>query len=1493
MAGYTLPLSIPRQPRSPRVRPRRDFVIACGDDVTLQLTILLDDAGGAAVDVTGAVTTWKIYDAGGTAVVDVTGTVEDAGAGRIDVDIDGDDTLSIPGRYPHSLRIEFTNGMSTVVNGMIHLQPVAGAGGSGFADAMTPAEGTYGDWEVAELTAASAIITGAATIGGQLTLTSDAVDALTVRGGGVFGPSDYRNFEILPTTTADGPTGMPQVVVARRVGSDDTVGVAGNLWVSQSGWVLTDTTAPAGVRYNSLVSTSAGAGVDPGEVWGFLSVLSTQASTDSLNAVPIYGQGVRRGLPSSGVGVPILAGVLEARTLTGASSATDGRLRSLELDIFANGADDITPGPGREALTFVLDKNDTGGAAPHVTSVIGVYTSTGATCSWVLRPNLQWTEAFIDARGGTQGGSANTIWLNSGHTIALDASAATKIGSNGTTITLTGAATITGAGTTKTLNVAAGAQSMTGAYSHAASPFGMSMTLPRVDGASAPTGKRNVMSWQILNDVAGPVAQANQGPSVNAFELLMRTGISGGAVADSWKGSRTMSRITWSEDNAPYESLSGPEGGKVTPAVNVTWSTIFSKFNRGGTAPEYGRARGSNFLDYGMISHVTGSTNLTNSRLYEGSLFFQSGTSVRNAFGWALNTPLTAGAAPAEVYTAYTTGAGGKTSHSWRTVFGIGETGWGGIDPLNGTLLSFKASHAAPVPQARNGIDLQDVAFSGRAIKWLGGDISGGAHATASTGRLRLGNGYLTPTTTGLQIDAVGYRGSPAGTIMTLGGDLVNGDPVVAIRNNSIGDDDYGGTYQFYSPDYANNDFRAVKVLNPPVTNGAAPSNPIEVRLRYNSSAKIEFPVTDTATTTSHPTELTATITDYYVGRYLAYYTGAAAGEKQLITAYNATTKVLTTNAFSTVPTASVNVISNFNFAAALPTVEDTIVNSWQYTLNGGTGTVVRQTSPNSANLTGDGTNAASLDQTFAWPADTDGILYLIAAGNYRVMLGTTRGASDILDIYVEAEAPDDDGVFPFVPEEMSFFSAGTTLWLRIENTSTVTAKIRNVRCADSTSGSAILLGIRAGVEAVPLTVNHTWTQRNTLELQPGAGPATFGGTLGVAGNFAVATNKLTVNASTGATVAASTITGTAFIPSASTVPTNGLYLPAANTLGFAVNSAAEAELTATAFSPAVSDGLALGTTSKQFSDAFFAFGAKIDFDNTDVLLTHGANFLAFEGGRFLFGTTTDDGSTTVQVNGTLKATGATTLGALSATSGSFTATNTINLSGTSIATIAGTTLSMAAADATGATLLMQAIAAIPKVTFRRANNTSGSPATLASGDVIGTIEGRGHDGSAFTTSRATINLLTAEAWTGSAQGGAIEFRTTATGAITGAAVRVTIGPSGNLTLATGNLIRVASNTGTATGTTISDALQLSGDFKRLSTVASGTGVILPTGVIGMAITIVNSGANAVKVYANGSETIDGVAGSTGVTLTNPGRCLYWFSAANTWHSMMFNGLSA
>ena len=97
----------------------------------------------------------------------------------------------------------------------------------------------------------------------------------------------------------------------------------------------------------------------------------------------------------------------------------------------------------------------------------------------------------------------------------------------------------------------------------------------------------------------------------------------------------------------------------------------------------------------------------------------------------------------------------------------------------------------------------------------------------------------------------------------------------------------------------------------------------------------------------------------------------------------------------------------------------------------------------------------------------------------------------------------------------------------------------------------------------------------------------------------------------------------------------------------------------------------------------------------------------------------------------------------------------------------------------------------------------------------------------------------------------------------------------------------------TAVGASRADALQLAKQVNRVTTAASGTGVILPVGVIGMVITVYNDGANAINVYASASETVDTVAGVTGVTLTNALRCQYTFVAANTWISAQLGVISA
>lgn len=101
------------------------------------------------------------------------------------------------------------------------------------------------------------------------------------------------------------------------------------------------------------------------------------------------------------------------------------------------------------------------------------------------------------------------------------------------------------------------------------------------------------------------------------------------------------------------------------------------------------------------------------------------------------------------------------------------------------------------------------------------------------------------------------------------------------------------------------------------------------------------------------------------------------------------------------------------------------------------------------------------------------------------------------------------------------------------------------------------------------------------------------------------------------------------------------------------------------------------------------------------------------------------------------------------------------------------------------------------------------------------------------------------------------------------------------------------SNALTAVGTNRGNSLALTADVNNVTSAAAGTGVTLPAGVIGATVIVFSNGANAIQVYGNGSDTIDTVAGSTGVPLTNTKRCAYVCVAANTIISYQLGVVSA
>lgn len=72
----------------------------------------------------------------------------------------------------------------------------------------------------------------------------------------------------------------------------------------------------------------------------------------------------------------------------------------------------------------------------------------------------------------------------------------------------------------------------------------------------------------------------------------------------------------------------------------------------------------------------------------------------------------------------------------------------------------------------------------------------------------------------------------------------------------------------------------------------------------------------------------------------------------------------------------------------------------------------------------------------------------------------------------------------------------------------------------------------------------------------------------------------------------------------------------------------------------------------------------------------------------------------------------------------------------------------------------------------------------------------------------------------------------------------------------------------TATGTLQSDAYAIVYAVNEFTTVASGTGAVLPASNTGMSVTIYNGGANPLKVYPHSGASINGLASNAAMLLS-------------------------
>lgn len=84
-------------------------------------------------------------------------------------------------------------------------------------------------------------------------------------------------------------------------------------------------------------------------------------------------------------------------------------------------------------------------------------------------------------------------------------------------------------------------------------------------------------------------------------------------------------------------------------------------------------------------------------------------------------------------------------------------------------------------------------------------------------------------------------------------------------------------------------------------------------------------------------------------------------------------------------------------------------------------------------------------------------------------------------------------------------------------------------------------------------------------------------------------------------------------------------------------------------------------------------------------------------------------------------------------------------------------------------------------------------------------------------------------------------------------------------------------------------AVPLTTALNRVTTVGTAAdSVILPSATPGLAITVINAaGANAMQVFAVGTDTIDGTAGATGFSQTAGKTATYYCTAAGAWHKLL------
>lgn len=101
----TVSFTVPIRQASPLVLPRRDVMLAAGEDTDLQITVKETD-GGAAVDITGAAINFRMTRPKRLDIeLEITGSIVTAASGILKVALTAADTLKLAGEYWFDVRV--------------------------------------------------------------------------------------------------------------------------------------------------------------------------------------------------------------------------------------------------------------------------------------------------------------------------------------------------------------------------------------------------------------------------------------------------------------------------------------------------------------------------------------------------------------------------------------------------------------------------------------------------------------------------------------------------------------------------------------------------------------------------------------------------------------------------------------------------------------------------------------------------------------------------------------------------------------------------------------------------------------------------------------------------------------------------------------------------------------------------------------------------------------------------------------------------------------------------------------------------------------------------------------------------------------------------------------------------------------------------------------------------------------------------------------------